>query len=146
MLIAEIQENSNLTYRIYDYGRVDKTGQTRPLHIQKALEVANLCMSPEPRQPMRILRFYNGYATELLSRCRHFQVERMLLNTEGCRNMASFQTNEESFQVFLCIEGCGVIYWNQGMLRFYKGDCIFVPASSVLFKIHGMAQFLKVNC
>ena len=51
-LIAEIQENSDLTYRMYDYGRVDKEGKRRKLHIQKALEVANLKGSSRPVQPM----------------------------------------------------------------------------------------------
>lgn len=147
VLIAEIQENSNLTYRLYDYNRVDMNGNKRPLHIDKALDVADLTGTIEPKQPMRVLKFKNGYATELLSRCAYFQVERMLLNTETCRDMASFQTDSSSFQVLLCTNGCGVLYWNgDQMLNFYKGDCIFVPANSVKFKIHGKAQFLKVNC
>ena len=53
-LIAEIQENSNLTYRLYDYNRLDKNGKRRELHIKKALEVANLKGSAEPRQPLRL--------------------------------------------------------------------------------------------
>ena len=80
-LIAEIQENSNLTYRLYDYGRTDKNGRQRPLHIDKALETANMKGSAEPRQPMRVLKYHKGWATELLCRCKYFQVERMLLNT-----------------------------------------------------------------
>lgn len=147
VLIAEIQENSNLTYRMYDYDRVDKNGKKRVLHIEKALNVANLKGSSEPVQPMRVLRFYKGYATELLCRCKYFQVERMLLNTEVCREMAEFQTGSNSFQVLLCISGCGVLFWGNGcMLNFYKGDCIFIPADSVRFRLHGKAQMLKVNC
>jgi len=52
-LIAEIQESSNVTYRLYDYDRVGKDGKKRPLHINKALEVANMKSSVAPRQPMR---------------------------------------------------------------------------------------------
>lgn len=81
-LIAEIQESSNLTYRLYDYDRVDKKGKKRELHINKALEVANLQSSSKPRQPMRVLKYGNGVARELLARCRYFEVYRMLLNTE----------------------------------------------------------------
>ena len=147
-LIAEIQENSNITYRMYDYDRVDKNGKKRELHLEKALEVANLKSSREPRQPMRVLRFKKGYATELLSRCKYFQVERMLLNTEICREMAQFQTGSNSFQVLLCTKGCGVMYCegDGGMINFYKGDCIFLPANSIPVKLHGKAQFLKVEC
>ncbi len=146
-LVAEIQENSNLTYRLYDYNRVDKNGKKRDLHLDKALEVANLKGSTEPVQPMRVLKFRRGYATDLLCRCKYFQVERMLLNTERCREMADFRTGSNSFQVFLCTEGCGVLFWEDNhMLNFYKGDCIFIPADSVAFKLHGKACLLKVSC
>ena len=146
-LIAEIQENSNLTYRMFDYNRRDKNGNLRELHVDKALDVVNLKKSSEPRQPLRMLKYQRGWATELLSRCQYFQVERMLLNTEACREMADFQTNESSFQVLLCTSGCGLLmYGGTGALQFFKGDCIFVPAGSVPIKIHGNAQLLKVVC
>ncbi len=146
-LIAEIQENSNLTYRMYDYGRTDKNGQKRELHIDKALEVVNLKGAAEPRQPMRVLHYQRGCASEFLYRCKYFQVERQLINTERCRAMADFQTDSNSFQVLLCLKGCGVLLEENGeMLNFFKGDCIFVPAGSVPLKIHGKAQFLRVSC
>lgn len=146
-LIAEIQESSNLTYRLYDYGRVDKDGRPRELHIEKALDVADLKGSASPRQPMRMFCFRNGSSAELLCRCRYFQVERVLLNTERCREMARMHTGSNSFQALLCTDGCGVLYWEKGeMLDFYKGDCIFVPAGSPEIKMHGQACFLKVGC
>ena len=91
-LIAEIQESSNLTYRLYDYGRIDKNGKTRALHIDKAMKVANMKSSAAPRQPMRVLKYRSGCASELLTRCKYFQVERMLLNTEVHRELVSFRT------------------------------------------------------
>ncbi len=146
-LVAEIQESSNLTYRLYDYNRVDKNGQKRPLHLKKALEVADLKGSAAPRQPMRVLKYRKGSATELLCRCKYFQVERMLINTERCREMADFQTGSNYFQVLLCIGGCGVLWQEDGeVIRFFKGDCMFVPACSTPFKLHGKAQMLKVSC
>lgn len=145
-LIAEIQENSNLTYRLYDYNRVDKNGQKRELHVDKALAVADLKSSSEPVQPMRVLKYQKGCASELLCRCKYFQVERMLLNTEQNRDLVDFQTQENSFQVLLCTEGCGVIFGQDVMLNFFKGDCIFVPANSIPLKIHGKAQMLNVWC
>ena len=51
-LVAEIQENSNLTYRLYDYDRIGKDGKKRELHIDKALDVANLKSSAEPKQSL----------------------------------------------------------------------------------------------
>ena len=146
-LVAEVQESSNLTYRMYDYDRVDKNGAKRALHVDKALEVANLNSSAAPRQALRVLKYRPGCATEFLCRCKYFQVERMLVNTERIREMVSFQTTGLSFQVLLCLNGCGTIsYGENEMLRFFKGDCIFVPANSISMKIHGTAQFLKVSC
>lgn len=148
-LIAEIQESSNITYRLYDYNRVDKNGQPRQLHVEQALQVADLNGRAKPRQPMRMLRYRPGYASELLCRCKYFQVERMLVNTERCRKMVDFQTEANSFQVLLCIGGCGVIIDTKKTgepLNFFRGDCIFIPASCTPLKIHGRAQFLKVSC
>lgn len=145
-LIAEIQENSNLTYRLYDYNRVDKNGKPRELHINKALEVANLKGSSTPRQPMRVLKFRPGAADELLCRCKYFEVSRLLLNTERVRQMVQVQAGLNSFQVLLCTEGCGMFFWEKMSLPFYKGDCLFIPACSVYVRIHGKAQLLKVSC
>ena len=100
-LIVEIQESSNITYRLYDYGRVDKDGRQRPLHIDKALQVANLKSSAAPRQPMRVLKYHNGCASELLTRCKYFQVERLLLNTEVNRELVDFQTGSNSFHALM---------------------------------------------
>ncbi|MBR5347780.1 MAG: class I mannose-6-phosphate isomerase [Lachnospiraceae bacterium] len=144
-LVAEIQENSNITYRLYDYDRVDKHGNRRACHVDKALEVANLRSSAAPRQPLRVLRFKNGSASELLTRCKYFQVERLLLNTEG-RKYADFRTGSNSFHALLCVDGCGVLFGEDFMLNFFKGDCIFVPANSIALQLHGRAQLLDVCC
>lgn len=146
-LIAEIQESSNLTYRMYDYKRIDKDGNERALHIEKAMDVVNKKGSAAPRQQIRVLNYVPGSATEFLYRCKYFQVERMLINTERCRDLVSFQTDSTSFQVLLCISGCGVfLEQSQNALHFFRGDCIFVPANSEPIKLHGKAQFLKVRC
>lgn len=71
----------------------------------------------------------------------------MLINTEKQRDLVDFQTGSNSFQVLLCTDGCGVIFYESGMMfRFFRGDCIFVPANSVSIKIHGKMQLLKVSC
>lgn len=145
-LVAEIQQSSNLTYRLYDYDRVDKAGKKRDLHIDKALRVARLSSSAAPRQPMRVLKYRSGYASELLTRCKYFQVERVLLNTETQRNLVSFQTGINSFHALLCTDGCGNMSWDGDGMNFFKGDCIFVPAESVELKLHGKAQLLNVSC
>ncbi len=145
-LIAEIQESSNLTYRLYDYDRTDKNGNKRELHIDKALRVANLKRSGEPKQPMRVLKFRPGIASEFLCRCKYFEVSRLLLNTERVRESVSIQAGSNSFRVLLCTEGCGMYFWDGGSLPFYKGDCLFLPADSVSVRMHGAAQLLEVSC
>lgn len=144
-LIAEIQESSNLTYRLYDYDRIDKDGEKRPLHIEKALEVADLERAAEPRQPIRVLRYTPGCARELLGRCRYFEVYRMLVNTER-RQAVNYRADELSFRVLLCIDGCGILTFADTTLEVYKGDCIFVPADSVEIRMHGKFQFLDIRC
>ena len=143
-LIAEIQENSNLTYRLYDYDRVGKDGKKRELHIEKALDVANLHSSAEPKQPLRVLKYQQGVASELLTRCKYFEVYRMLVNTER-RQTVHYHADELAFRVLLCVNGCGTISYEGGVITFYKGDCIFAPADSVMMTIHGQAQFLDVR-
>lgn len=145
-LIAEIQENSNLTYRLYDYDRLGKNGQARELHVERALQAANLKGSAKPAQPMRLLRYHQGYASELLCRCKYFEVHRMMINTERHRQLAEYQTDSLSFHVLLCISGCGTIWIAEGnCILFFKGDCIFFPADSVKVKLHGKAQFLEIR-
>lgn len=161
-VIAEIQENSNVTYRLYDYNRKDKNGQPRDLHIEKALDVANLHGSAEPRQPMRVLRYQRGCASELLCRCKYFQVERLLINTVEQQRPVDCRTSDTSFQVLLCTEGSGHLLpaanpnaypetephapLFKEVISFSRGDCIFVPAGCGTLKLNGKAQLLKVGC
>jgi len=146
VLVAEIQENSNLTYRLYDYDRVDKYGNKRTLHIDKAMDVANFSAGVAPKQSMRVLRYRKGCATELLGRCKYFEVYRMLLNTTGTENMLDYRSDERSFRTLLVLDGSGSIYIDdKKWLDFEKGDCIFVPANSALLKLCGRAQMLDVR-
>ena len=119
-LIAEIQENSNLTYRLYDYDRVDKNGKKRELHVDKALEVANLKGLSEPKQPLRVLKYRAGVAAELLCRCKHFEVSRMIVNTER-RQTVHYRADSISFRVLLCVNGCGTVRFDNESLDIYKG-------------------------
>ena len=143
-LVAEIQESSNLTYRLYDYDRIGKDGKKRELHIDKALDVADLHGSAEPRQPLRVLKYRPGMASELLIRCKYFEVYRMLINTER-RQTVHYRADRMAFRVLLCVDGCGTISYDEGTVNFYKGDCVFVPADSEVLTIHGQAQFLDIR-
>lgn len=144
VLIAEVQESSNLTYRLYDYRRVDQQGNARALHIDKALEVADLSGSPVRKLPVHELECRQGYAAEWLCRCEHFQVCRMRINTELRRDIVSYAADCASFHALLCIAGCGcVVTAGNETIHFFRGDCIFVPANSES-KLYGNAQFLDI--
>ncbi|MBP3735982.1 MAG: mannose-6-phosphate isomerase, class I [Lachnospiraceae bacterium] len=145
--VAEIQESSNLTYRIYDYDRVGPDGKKRPLHIAQALDVIDLKGTPAPRQPIRLLKYSPGAARELISRCRYFQTERILLNTDGISGGIRHASGSNSFEVYLAISGEGQIACEEeSLFSFRKGDCFFVPASSAVFSFLGRAELLRVVC
>lgn len=143
-LVAEIQENSNLTYRLYDYNRTDRDGTFRPLQVEKALDVADLRKAVEPVQKLRVLHYKPGVASELLGRCKYFEVHRLIVNNER-RQDVFYQTDAYSYRVLLCINGCGIIKFKEETIELFKGDCVFVPANSVTMKIHGQMQFLDVR-
>lgn len=143
-LVAEIQENSNLTYRLYDYDRAGKDGRKRELHVDKAMAVSNMKSSSEPKQPLRVLKYGRGVASELLCRCKYFEVYRMIVNSER-RQVVTYRADKLNFRVLLCVNGCGCISYDGRSINVYKGDCIFFPADSVEVNIHGQMQFLDVR-
>lgn len=143
IVLAEIQENSNITYRLYDYDRTDKNGSKRELHLKKALDVAKLEKSQYPRQPMKVLKYTPGYASETLGRCKYFLVERVLINSYSV-NKPLIITSKDFFTIYLCIEGkCNIIFQNKH-LEIQKGDCVFFPVNTLQTEFLGKAEFIKV--
>lgn len=142
-LIAEIQESSNVTYRVYDYDRVDKNGQKRELHFGKAVQVLNMKTGTDVRQRPRKVDYYYGCAREILCRCRYFETERILVSLG-----VVFTVTECSFQVLLCLNGEGGMSWGEMArpIRFKKGDCIYIPAGVGRCHILGNTELLKIRC
>ena len=143
VLLVEIQENSNVTYRLYDYNRTDKNGNKRELHIDKATQIMDMTARKDVRQKPRFIRFYPGASREILSRCRYFDTERIMVSMGF-----SFSVLETSFQVLLCTEGNGGIICDDmdKPLRFKRGDCIFIPAGAGRCNVLGQAELIKVRC
>ncbi|MDO4921255.1 MAG: class I mannose-6-phosphate isomerase [Phascolarctobacterium sp.] len=141
-LIAEIQESSDVTYRVYDYNRVDKNGQKRELHFAKAMRVLNMKTTAKYKQRARLVHYYPGCSREILCRCQYFETERITV-TKGL----AFTVMDTSFQVVLCINGCGGLETSEYKkpLRFKKGDCIFLPAGLGRCFIIGECEILKVR-
>lgn len=142
-VIAEVHESSNVTYRVYDYNRLDKNGQTRPLHFEKAVQVLNMAPGKDVLQNPRKIRYHPGCAREVLCRCEHFETERIQVSVH-----CGFSVTQQSFQVLLCIDGKGTLTVGNNPigLSFRKGDCIFLPANLGKCHIRGKAELLKVRC
>jgi len=129
LLIAEIQQNSNTTYRVYDYGRVGADGKARQLHVDKALEVTTL------KQPSRpVLHTGSMHGNVRLAECKYFTVDRIDLDGE-----TTVEVDDTSFSSILCVDGNAMV----GNIEIKAGDCIFLSANSGTVKISGKAQLLE---
>lgn len=114
LLIAEVQQNSNTTYRVYDYGRRGADGKPRELHIAKALEVTRLTPNPEP--PPR--------TGDVLGECRYFRTS--LRHADGALKV----TAEDSFLHLLVTEGSALLRTDGGTEKISRGASIFLPAGT----------------
>lgn len=144
ILIAEIQESSNVTYRVYDYNRVDKNGKKRELHFSKAVQVMDMDVALDVKQKPRMVKHYPGCSRELLCRCKYFETERIQV-TKGF----SFSVKEESFQILMCLDGYGQVETmdaDQKPVRFCKGETMFLPAGLGRCLVVGDAAVLKIRC
>ncbi len=130
ILIAEIQQNSNVTYRVYDYGRIGQDGKKRDLHIEKALDVTK-------RIPM--VRDSSCYPH--LADCDYFTVDKVLLDGMVMEKMEGF-VSHESFVSILVLEGEGVITNRGRTIDFRKGDSLFLPAGSGTYAVEGICDAL----
>ena len=113
-LILEIQQNSNTTYRIYDWDRTDAAGNARDLHIDKALQVIDWENNADPRCEIR------GTTIE---RCEYFQLDRHTLTEE-----TGFPMVGKSFHALFVAEGSGIIRWADGEEELFVGQSWLVPA------------------
>ncbi|MEE1239594.1 MAG: type I phosphomannose isomerase catalytic subunit [Acutalibacteraceae bacterium] len=135
ILIAEVQQNSNTTYRVSDYGRLGADGKPRPLHIEKAVEVTN---RNEPTVPYgnvgEIVNETFGSVRKLAS-CDLFTAE--LLKLDGETKLLE----RDSFISLLVLDGDINISWDVGNITAEKGGSVFVPADFEV-KISGKAEIL----
>jgi len=131
ILIAEIQQSSNVTYRVYDYGRLGADGKPRPLHIEKALEVTNT-KPLDPERPVYGLEL-DGVVTQLLADCKYFNVNRHRLIKE-----LELYADKNSFAHVLMIGGSGgELAADNHRLELTMGSSVFVPAGTGAFAIKG---------
>lgn len=124
ILLAEIQQSSDVTYRIYDYDRRDNRGRSRELHIQKACDVVNLT-------PVSQTNDFSGH----LICCQYFIVDEKMGCTQG-------YCGKESFVVVLPISGSGTIASEGETFQMECGSCFFLPADSGEYSVAGDCKYL----
>ena len=138
ILVAEVQQSSNATFRVYDFDRKDKNGHPRELHIKPALDV----IQTKCNQNCRISQMVeqnDGYKSICLIANEYFSVTLLKIESE-----ALMHANPESFQAYLCIEGQATIECNLQQVAFSVGQTVFIPAGSGQYKVAGSAKVLLI--
>ncbi|ENZ35581.1 MULTISPECIES: type I phosphomannose isomerase catalytic subunit [Clostridium] len=130
ILIAEIQQSSDTTYRVYDYNR------GREIHVEKALDVIDFSLKGENTQGITIKN--DGYDKTYLCLGEYFTIQKYEVNT-------SFKeaSDEDRFYLFTCVDGEGTIKYNGGEEKISMGDSIFIPASLGEYELCGKFTLLK---
>ena len=123
LVIAEIQQNSNVTYRVFDYGRLGADGKPRPLHVEKALAVTD-------RRPAPALDFGDH-----LGDCRYF-------TTDGYQGDFRGDCDGTSFHALLFTDGQGSLTCGGETREVKKGQCWFLPAGSGEYQVTGDVRTL----
>lgn len=129
LLIAEIQQNSNVTYRVYDYNRKDASGHTRELHVDKSIDVINLKRTKLPN------------FTKHLGVCNYFCVDRLSLDGSIAKSVELY-ADHSSFVSILVLNGNGIISDGKTSYTYQKGESYLVTAASGNFTISGEIEAL----
>jgi mannose-6-phosphate isomerase len=141
LVVCEVQEYSDLTYRVYDFGRVDPSGKPRELHIQKALDVTNFNGTRGGK--IEPLALHSPDARKyLLAACEFFATERW-----DCNRTTPIESDPKEFQIFAILEGTGSFYDAEQAFPFRPGEAWFFPAnlSTTLLRPDGKSSVLRVT-
>lgn len=118
LLIAEIQQTSDITYRIYDFDRVDANGNGRELHVDEAVDAIDYAHYEHYKTE------YDKAATDTeIGKCEYFVTRKLTLNDSSTRDYSDF----DSCIILMCLEGDGEITYDGGKIRYQLGDSILVP-------------------
>jgi mannose-6-phosphate isomerase len=123
MIVCEVQEYCDLTYRVYDYSRVDSKGKSRELHVEKALDVINF--GGTQMTAVRTIQLGSKkMAISLLAACRYFATERWHL-----AERFTARPKTDAFNLLVVLSGRGMMQWENDKAHFRQGECWFMPAS-----------------
>jgi len=134
MIVAEIQQTSDITYRIYDFDRVDAQGNHRELHVDLALEAINYDKVETKKEYSKIQNTSN----EIVN-CQYFTTNFIPLDGD-----LMVQKNGDSFTVYMCVEGSFQIKMNNSTYNYKKGDTVLIPADLKQYKLEGKASALEI--
>lgn len=139
LLILEIQQSSNATYRLYDYDRRDKEGNLRPLHLEKAFANLNFKASREVGKPSGNWERGNGFSRCMLEQCKYFSVY-----TYEVEERMELVMDDSTFYSLVFVSGNGRIETDTGLHGkvFAPGDSFFIPAGRKSLRIEGRCQFV----
>ncbi|NLL35960.1 MAG: class I mannose-6-phosphate isomerase [Fretibacterium sp.] len=139
ILIAEVQQNSDLTYRVDDYGRRDFSGRLRELHLDKAIDVSRPVPADREAPGARGAVSVPGGTLQVLAETPFFRVG--LLELSGVWRCVA---DETSFLSLLCLGGAAEFVSDSGVssLKALRGSSIFVPATTGPFSLSGQGKFL----
>ncbi len=139
-LILEVQQNSNTTYRIHDWGRMGNNGNPRELHIEQSIKAINWnpCENPlaEPKQ----ISDSEGFQRWELLRCEYFSLEKLLLSAPRKIPMTG-----ETFHALFCAEGETILSWEGGRETLKAGESILVPAALPSYILDGNSTLLRIS-
>ena len=131
--IAEIQQTSNITYRIYDYDRKDANGKGRELHTELAKDAIDYTKLPDYRTHYKA----HTNATVELANCKYFTTNLLDLDTTMVRNFAEL----DSFVVYICMEGKASLRDNKGNeLLIHQGQTVLIPADTDVVTISPISK------
>lgn len=133
MLIAEVQQNSNITYRVSDYGRLGADGKPRTLHKEKALEV--ISREPTPLGNDLSEKTAPGVKEKQIADCKYFNVK--VIDLDGETKL----TEKDSFLSLLILEGEAALKYAGEDMKIKKADSLFIPAG-LSIKLDGKAKIL----
>lgn len=139
ILICEIQQNSNCTYRVYDYDRRGADGKPRELHVEKALEVSKFIPSDTADKQGKAAEVPGGTVKRLAS-CRYFTAEKLEVSGE-----MELPVTGESFASLIVLEGSVKISGAENAVEARAGDSIFVPAGSGRITASGECVMIKTT-
>lgn len=136
-LIAEIQQSSNSTYRVYDYGRLGKDGKPRQLHIEKALAVTKLQPPTRKSEPIAKLSCFTDYDLTVLAQCDLFNVSHFKLHGN-----CNLNAEKDSFHSILILDGEMALTYNTDSFTVKKGESVFIPAGMGEYIMNGTGEFI----